>query len=84
MDSISTMRWLKDYCLMNEETAKKRIRFIDVNRSYIINYNYGMELVKNYVEATGADATNPAKRWEVFGKLLSNPVLPSDLLKTGN
>jgi hypothetical protein len=31
---------------MNEETAKKRIRFIDVNRSYIINYNYGMELVK--------------------------------------
>jgi hypothetical protein len=84
MDSVSTMRWLKDYCLMNEETAKKRIRFIDVNRSYIINYNYGMELVKNYVEATGADATNPAKRWEVFGKLLSNPVLPSDLLKTGN
>ena len=44
----------------------------------------GMELVKNYVEATGADASNPAKRWEVFGKLLSNPVLPSDLLKTGN
>jgi len=84
MDSVSTMRWLKDYCLMNEETAKKRIRFIDVNRSYIINYNYGMELVKDYVEATGADATNPAKRWEVFGKLLSNPVLPSDLLKTGN
>ena len=84
MDSVSTMRWLKDYCLMNEETAKKRIRFIDVNRSYIINYNYGMELVKNYVEATGADASNPAKRWEVFGKLLSNPVLPSDLLKTGN
>ncbi len=84
MDSVSAMRWLKDYCLMNEETAKKRIRFIEVNRSYIINYNYGMELVKDYVEATGADATNPAKRWEVFGKLLSNPVLPSDLLKAHN
>jgi hypothetical protein len=25
MDSVSAMRWLKDYCLMNEETAKKRI-----------------------------------------------------------
>jgi hypothetical protein len=84
MDSVSVMRWLKDYCLMNEETAKKRIRFIDVNRSYIINYNYGMELVKNYVEANGADASNIAKRWEVFGKLLSNPVLPPDLLKAGN
>jgi hypothetical protein len=84
MDSVSAMRWLKDYCLMNEETAKKRIRFIDVNRSYIINYNYGMELVKNYVEANDADASNHAKRWEVFGKLLSNPVLPSDLLKAHN
>ena len=84
MDSVSAMRWLKDYCLMNEETAKKRIRFIDVNRSYIINYNYGMELVKNYVEANDDDASNHAKRWEVFGKLLSNPVLPSDLLKAHN
>ena len=81
MDSLSIMQWLKDYCLMNEETAKKRIRFINVNRSYIINYNYGMELIKNYMEAKGADAANPAKRWEVFGELLSNPVLPSDLLK---
>ncbi len=84
MDSVTAMRWLKDYSLMNDETAKKRLRFIDVNRSYIINYNYGMELVKNYIEANGGDSSNDAERWEIFGRLLSNPVLPPDLLKTGN
>jgi len=78
MDSATAMRWLQDYCLMNEETAKKSIRFIEVNRSYVINYNYGMELVKNYMEAkVGSDGD--VKRWDVFGKLLSNSVLPVEL-----
>lgn len=81
MDTPTTMRWLKDYCLMNEETAKKSIRFINVNRSYVINYNYGMELIKNYMEAKAGGAADADKRWEAFGVLLSNPVLPSDLLK---
>lgn len=80
MDSTTVMHWLKDYCLYNDESAKKRIRFIEVNRSYIINYNYGMELVKNYVEKkAGSEA--PEKRWNAFGELLSSPTLPSDLLK---
>ncbi len=81
MDEVEQMRWLKNYCLMNEETAKKSIRFIDVNRSYVINYNYGLELVKNYVQSKGGTAGNPEKRWDIFKELLSNPVLPSDLKK---
>ncbi len=81
MDAATTMRWLRDYALMNAETAKKSIRFINVNRSYVINYNYGQQLIRNYMEAKGADAASPAKSWEVFGRLLSNLVLPSDLLK---
>lgn len=81
MDSVTVMQWLKDYGLMNEETAKKSVRFITVNRSYIINYNYGLELIDNYMQANGGDATHPEKRWQLFGKLLSNPVLPSDLMK---
>ncbi len=82
MDSTTVMRWLKDYCLMSEETAKKSVSFIKVNRSYVINYNHGMDLVKNYITAKVVAAPKAAKRWEAFGGLLSNPVLPSDLLKS--
>lgn len=80
MDSTEQMRWLTDYCLMNTETAKKSVRFIEVNRTYVINYNYGMELVKNYVESKGGTADDPEKRWFVFAWLLSNQVLPSTLV----
>jgi hypothetical protein len=83
MDSTTVMRWLKDYCLMSEEGAKKSISFIKVNRSYVINYNHGLALVKNYISAKAGASPGAAKRWEVFGELLSNPVLPNDLLKTG-
>ncbi|MBP9190523.1 MAG: hypothetical protein KBF51_13385 [Chitinophagales bacterium] len=82
MDSTEAMRWLKDYGLMNDETAIKSMHFINDYRTYIINYNYGLELVKNYVEAKGGTADNPEKRWLAFAWLLSNPVLPSNLIST--
>jgi len=68
------------YCLYNKETALKSISFIRKYRSYIINYNYGMDLVKQYVETKSGHEGNMDKRWEVFEQLLSNPVLPSELL----
>lgn len=80
MDSTEVMRWLTDYCLMNEETAGKSVRFIENYRTYIINYNYGLELVKNYIEAKGGTADQADKRWFLFAWLLSNPVTPSTLL----
>ena len=80
MDEKEALRWLKDYCMLNDETAKKSITFIEANRSYIINYNYGMELVGNYIEAHGGDASAPDKRWKLFSWLLSNPVTPQQLM----
>jgi hypothetical protein len=77
MNDKQALEWLIKYCLYNEETALKSISFIKKYRSYVINYNYGQDLVRNYVEAKGTDNK---KRWEVFGKLLSNPVLPEELL----
>jgi len=47
----------------------------------VINYNYGMDLVKNYIEQQGGAAKNPQKRWEIFGRLLSNEVAPASLVK---
>jgi len=79
MDEKEALRWLMDYGLNNEETANKSIGFIRKYRSYVINYNYGLELVKNYIEGKGGLVTLPAKRWELFGKLLSEQVCTSDL-----
>ena len=80
MDEKQALTWMIKYCLYNEETALKSISFIRKYRSYIINYNYGMDLVKQYVETKSGHEGNMDKRWEVFEQLLSNPVLPSELL----
>jgi len=73
--------YLKKYCLMNDETAEKSVSFIKKYRSYVINYNYGQDLVKRHIEKNGGSAKDPAKRWELFGKLLSNEVTMEELAK---
>ena len=74
------VEWLIKYCLYNKETALKSISFIKKYRSYVINYNYGMDLVKQYVEEKSGKGADIKKRWEVFGHLLSNPVMPANLV----
>lgn len=73
MTEEESMHWLMNYTLLNKEAAIKSVNFIKANRSYVINYNYGLDLVKNYIGGTN--------RWERFGALLSNPITPADLLK---
>ncbi len=70
------VEWLVDYTLTSPERARQRVDFFDTYRSYVINYNLGQDLVKQYVER-GAD--NAEERWERFEQLLSTPVEPSDL-----
>ena len=84
MDEKESLRWLTDYALMSNELAAKSISFIRKHRSYVICYNYGLDLVRNYIESRGGTAGAPAKRWELFGWLLSNPVTPVDLSTSGN
>lgn len=77
MDNAQATHWLKNFYLMDDDKAKKSLRFITHNRSYVINYNYGKDLVKTYVEREAAN--NIDKQWEAFGWLLSNPVLATTL-----
>ena len=84
MDEKNAIRWLTEYSLMSNESATKSISFIRKHRSYVICYNYGQDLVKNYIEAKGGTASASDKRWELFGWLLSNPVTPVDLLQANN
>ncbi len=68
---------LQQYALMSEKRAAQRVKFFDSYGAYVINYNWGKDLVKNWVEA-GPDQTQ-AGRWKRFAKLLSSPRLPSTL-----
>lgn len=81
MTEEDALRWLQDYALFNEETAKKSISFINENRSYVINYNYGMDLVREYVESKIKDNPAPENKWKVFGELMSRQVRIEDLKK---
>ncbi len=73
--------WMMKYEFRTRESAEKSLRFINTYRSYIINYNYGKDLVRNFIEQSGGKPDNPDKRWELFTWLLSNQVLPSELIK---
>ena len=79
MSRAQAEEFLVRYALMSPERAKQRVRFIDTYRSYVINYNLGQDLVKNYIESRGGTADRPAKRWEEFRLLISSPRLPSGL-----
>ncbi|MEO6669838.1 MAG: hypothetical protein ABIN36_10205 [Ferruginibacter sp.] len=81
MSETEGIRWLMVYGLSNREAALKSISFIKKYGSYVINYNYGLELVKNYIESNGGVNNAPAKRWALFGALLSNEITPDDLKK---
>jgi hypothetical protein len=72
-------QWLVHYALMSPERAQQRTRFFDQYRSYVINYNFGLDLVRQYIERRGGTEKNPSKRWEEFTRLLASPRLPSGL-----
>ena len=85
MTEAEALDWLKKYCLFNEETALKSIAFIKKYRSYVINYNYGQDVVRKYIEKDLKPQGDPSKAskayWEKFSYLLSNPVTTDDLMK---
>ena len=64
------------YQLVSERRAEQSIAFTDQYRAYVINYGLGRDLVARHVEAAGAD---PEARWAAMRRILSEPVLPSDL-----
>ena len=76
IDSTAAADYLRRYALMTPQAAAQRVRFFDKYRSYVINYNLGQDLVRQWVERSGS---TPAQRWGVFAQLLSTPRLPSDL-----
>ncbi len=73
------VEFLETYQLLSIERAEKKLDFIDYYRTYVINYNLGEDIIKNYIEKNGGSADNHERRWEVFEKLLITPQTPSGL-----
>jgi hypothetical protein len=65
------------YLLLSPARAEQSVKFTDHYRSYVINYGWGKDLVRAYVERGNPDAT---ERWRRIENILSEPTLPSDLL----
>jgi hypothetical protein len=79
MSAADAASFLEKYAMYAPDRAKQRVRFIDQYRSYVINYNFGKDLVRRFIESRGGTAANPEKRWTEFEALLSSPRLPSGL-----
>lgn len=76
IDRGKAVQWLVDYSLSSPDRARQRTEFFDAYRSYVINYNLGKDLVRDYVER---DASDAAARWTRFEALLSSPVTAANL-----
>jgi hypothetical protein len=79
LDRAQAEAFLMHYSLRTAAQAAQRLRFIDAYRSYVINYNLGERLVRDWVERQGGTVADPARRWAVFVDLISSPRLPKAL-----
>jgi hypothetical protein len=77
IDRAAAAEWLTRYAMMSPARAEQRTRFFDTYRSYVINYNLGKDLVKQFVESRSGGS--PEDRWKEFERLLASPRLPSAL-----
>lgn len=76
IDRDEAIEWMTRYALSSPERALQRTNFFDTYRSYVINYNLGKDIVRDYVER---DTSSAAERWQKFEHLLSSPMTAADL-----
>ena len=79
IDAAAATAWLQRYALMPRDRAAQRVQFVDQYPSYVINYNYGTDLVRTFIESRGGTPDRPDQRWKEFEQLLWSPRLPSGL-----
>ncbi|WP_422360166.1 hypothetical protein [Reichenbachiella sp.] len=72
MTEAEVDHWLEDFALTTTSRP-----FIKQNRTYIVNYNYGKDMVKAYIESQSETLED---RWKPLGVLLSSPVTPKEML----
>lgn len=76
IDKQEAIALLMRYGPTSQERAEKSISFIETYRGYVINYNLGQDLVREFVEARVAIGDDP---WVAFKSILTTPTTASDL-----
>ncbi len=65
------------YLLVSRPRAEQSVTFTDTYRSYVLNYGWGRDLVRQYVERCCDAGTN--ERWRRMEAILGEPTTPGDL-----
>ncbi len=67
---------IQKYYLQSYEKSEQRLRFIEKYRGYVINYNIGQDIVREYVKQAG---DTPEAQWGAFREMLTVPLTPGDM-----
>jgi hypothetical protein len=73
------LEFLTRYALESPARAAKTVNFWKQYRSYIINYNLGKDIIRNYIEKMSGTDHSLERKWEIFFAILSTPQTPSGL-----
>ncbi len=76
IDRAKAVELSQKYLLVSAARAEQSVGFTDHYRSYVINYGWGKDLVRGYIERGNPTAN---ERWLRMEKILSEPTLPVDL-----
>jgi hypothetical protein len=79
IDRDAAVAWLERWAMVPKDRAEQRTHLFDQYRSYVINYNLGLDLARAYIERRGGTVDRPDVRWHEFSSLLSSPRLPGGL-----
>jgi hypothetical protein len=77
IDRAEALVLTQKYQLVSPARAEQSIAFTDHYRSYVINYGWGKDLVRLYIEFGNPRSD---ERWARMEKILSEPTLPEDLM----
>jgi hypothetical protein len=67
---------IQKYYLQSYARSEQRLRFMEKYRGYVINYNIGQDIVRDYVQNAG---DTPEAQWAAFRDMLTIPLTPADM-----
>lgn len=77
IDKDRAVELARKYQLISKARAEQSVAFTEQYRSYVINYGLGLDMVRRWIQSHG---DSPAERWAAMERLLSEPMLPRDLV----
>lgn len=72
---------LMKYSLRNSSESEAVIKLIEYYRTYLVNYLHGYNLIKGAIHSSTLEEKCGQNPWDVIFYIMSNPVLPTDLLE---